>query len=49
LNGNNFWLRGTFCALTLVAFLALHRDEVVEFLSRGRRFKYFGGATSVPK
>jgi peptidoglycan biosynthesis protein MviN/MurJ (putative lipid II flippase) len=40
LNGNSLWLRGLFCVLTLAVFLILHRDEVVEFLSRGRRFSF---------
>jgi hypothetical protein len=50
LNGSNLWLRGAFCALTLAVFLVLHRDDLAEFLSRGRRFKYFGGPeTGSPK
>jgi O-antigen/teichoic acid export membrane protein len=39
LSGNNFWLRGIFCALTLGLFLILHRADLREFWSRARRFK----------
>jgi peptidoglycan biosynthesis protein MviN/MurJ (putative lipid II flippase) len=37
--GQNLWLRGIFCALTLVLFVVLYRDDLQEFWVRARRFK----------
>ncbi|MFZ1073951.1 MAG: MATE family efflux transporter [Verrucomicrobiia bacterium] len=37
--GQNLWLRGIFCALTLGLFFVLHRDDLQEFWVRARRFK----------
>lgn len=39
LAGQNFWLRGLFCALTSGLFVALHRDDLKEFWVRARRLK----------
>jgi len=37
--GQNLWLRGIFCVLTLGLFVVLHRDDLQEFWVRARRFK----------